>query len=123
MPSKVNSIRYLRAAVEEFRKLDPVMPAQTMAHFLVIAERAPEEIGMKELAGMFGLSQSSTSRNVAYLGKVWKTNSEGAVPGLDLVEAYEDPMERRRKLVRMTPKGKRVAEALAGLIPGGGEGG
>ena len=28
--------------------------------------------------------------------------------GLDLVETREDPMERRRKLVKLTPKGKKL---------------
>jgi len=110
----MTAFRTLLKALDEFRKLDPVMPAQTMAHFLAVADRAPEEISMGELAEAIGLSQSSTSRNIAYLGKTWKPG----VAGLDLVEAFEDPMERRRKLVRLTPKGKRVAESLRETIGG-----
>jgi len=35
---------------------------------------------------------------------------------MDLVVAAEDPMERRRKVVKLTPKGQRLAESLTQLI-------
>ena len=38
------------------------------------------------------------------------------VSGIDILEAYEDPIERRRKLVRLTPKGKRVWKSLQDLV-------
>lgn len=121
----MTAFRNLLRAVEEFRKLDPVMPAQMIAHFLIIADRCDavsdrsfDHLSMKELSNLTGMSQSSTSRIVQYFGKVWKTSKEGSVSGLDLVEAYENPEERRQKLVRLTPKGKRIAQSLREIIGG-----
>jgi DNA-binding MarR family transcriptional regulator len=58
-------------------------------------------------------SQASCSRNVAALGK-WHKFGE---PGLDLVDWVEDPAERRRKIIFLTPKGgARVQEILSAMI-------
>ena len=67
---------------------------------------------MAEIAEELGLSQSTVSRNVAYLGD-WNRHRE---KGHQLVEAFEDPSERRRKLVRLTPKGKRFVTSLANIV-------
>jgi hypothetical protein len=34
--------------------------------------------------------------------------------GLGLVEAKEDPMERRKKIIRLTPKGRAVVKKILG---------
>jgi len=96
--------------LEEFRKVDPDMPIQMAAAFLVVANN--EGVTMKELGDKLGISQSSCSRNVAALSKVHRLNK----PGHDLVYAIEDPAERRRKIVFLTPKGKRVAESIVGIL-------
>lgn len=92
--------------VEEFRKIDPEMQLQTVATFMSVAVQPG--ITMKELADRLGISQASCSRNVAALSK-WHRMSR---PGHDLVEAVEDPAERRRKIVHLTPKGKRIAQTI-----------
>lgn len=96
--------------LEEFRKLDSDMPLQTAATFLSVANE--EGITMKSLGERLGISQSSCSRNVAALSKHHRLNK----PGHDLVYATEDPEERRRKIVKLTPKGKRVAETLLEIL-------
>ena len=72
----------------------------------------PVPIKMAEIAEELGLSQSTVSRNVAYLGD-WNRHK---TKGHQLVEAFEDPMERRRKLVRLTAKGKRFVNELTETI-------
>jgi DNA-binding MarR family transcriptional regulator len=97
--------------VERFREVDAEMQAQSMAVLLKVAKH-PVPIKMAEIAEELGLSQSTVSRNVAYLGD-WNRHKE---KGHQLLEAFEDPMERRRKLVRLTAKGKRFLKSLSDII-------
>ena len=68
-----------------------------------------------ELVKAIGMEQSSVSRNTAALSK-WHRLGK---PGLDLIEQFEDPRERRRKIVYLTPKGRaRISKALVALTGG-----
>lgn len=96
--------------IELFRTLDPEIQAQGLSTFLVIAMSDPEPISMRVLADRVGIAQSSCSRNVAALGKIHRHGR----PGHQLVESYEDSMDRRTKLVKLTPKGRRFAQMLGG---------
>lgn len=57
-----------------------------------------------------GMKKSSNSRNIARLGAGEKPAEERG-PGW--VEAFEDPNNRRTKLVRLTPLGRHVLEKTA----------
>lgn len=81
-------------------------PLSQVLTFLHIAFRG--EAPMAELADATGVVLSSVSRNVAKIGP--GPNPEE--PGLGLVEAFEDPWNRKRKLVRLSTKGKRLAERI-----------
>ncbi len=98
------------AIIEEFRKLNPEMQAQQMAIFLTVA--AKPDLTITELAKLTGQASSSVSRNVAALGK---THRKG-LPGLDILMAVEDPMDRRNKRISMTPKGVMVMNSIERLI-------
>jgi len=97
----------LLTSIEKMRELDAEIQAQTIAVFLTVA-KSPMPVKMQDISKELGLAQSSVSRNVAYLGD-WTRHRE---KGKGLLEAYEDPMERRRKLVKLTKKGERFAEKL-----------
>ena len=101
----------LLKVVERFREIDGEMQAQAIAVLLKVA-KTPLPLKMAEIAEELGLSQSTISRNVAYLGD-WNRRKEA---GHKLLEAYEDPAERRRKLVRLTAKGKRFVKSLNEII-------
>ncbi|MFD2261621.1 MarR family winged helix-turn-helix transcriptional regulator [Lacibacterium aquatile] len=96
--------------LEEFRKLDPDLPIQYALSFLTLASN--EGLSLGELASRLDIAQSSASRNVAALS-AWHSFGK---PGLDLVEAKEDPRERRRKLVTLTPKGHELIERLRDIL-------
>ncbi|WP_018868260.1 MULTISPECIES: MarR family winged helix-turn-helix transcriptional regulator [unclassified Thioalkalivibrio] len=92
--------------LKEVQMVQADMPAQTLRTFIEVANRPG--ITMTELARRLGYSQASCSRNVAALGKWHSYNKKGH----DLLKAEEDPAERRRKIVKLTPKGELFAEAL-----------
>lgn len=100
----------LARAVEEFRKLDPDLPSQTVATFLYVCLH--EGCPMKDIADGLGLAQSTTSRNVAALSKWHRLRK----PGLNLVDAKEDFYERRRKLVTLTPRGRKLRDELLTIM-------
>ncbi len=101
-------------ALEAFRRLDPDMPIQYALSFLTIARN--EGMSMGDLAQKLGIAQSSASRNIAALSR-WHSFNK---PGHDLVEAHEDPRERRRKLVRLTARGHALIAELDLILAGGG---
>ena len=63
---------------------------------------------------MVFMSQSLCSRTVAALSK-WQRRG---TPGLDLIEAIEDPRERRRKIMYLTPKGTPAHDSYVGSTNG-----
>lgn len=95
------------SVIEEFRKLEPEIQAQTILTFLLVMQD-PGKLSVKDIATRLGLAQSSASRNVAALSKFHRKGR----PGHDLVKADENPMDRREKLIHITPKGRRVAESI-----------
>lgn len=81
---------------------NPTMPLQQVQLFLHVAYLG--EVPMEDLEEATGVEQSSVSRNVAALG-----GGQHRKPGYGLVHAYRDPNNHRRKLVRLTEKGKALA--------------
>tara|TARA_R100000808_G_C2133325_1_gene142088 strand:- start:1047 stop:1268 length:222 start_codon:yes stop_codon:yes gene_type:complete len=58
---------------------------------------------------MAGLSQASISRNCAALGSIHRKG----LPGLGLIKTEEDIMDRKHKIVSLTPKGQNIMRLLA----------
>lgn len=96
--------------METLRAIDPEMPAQTVLTFLLVADEP--DVTMRDLQTRLGLSSAATSRNVAALSKHHRLGKDGA----DVIEAYEDPTDRRYKRVRLTPKGTALTRRIAQII-------
>jgi len=96
--------------VEQVRKVQADMPAQTIATLLAIHKMGEPTIS--ELAARLGYARSTASRNVAALTDVDRHGN----PGLDFVKKYYDPKDNRNRLVTLTPKGTRFLESLATRI-------
>lgn len=96
--------------LEALRTLDPDLPIQYALSFLTIAQN--EGLSIRDLSERLGIAQSSASRNVAALSK-WHSFGKA---GHDLVQAEEDPRERRRKIITLTDSGRALAAQLSGLI-------
>lgn len=91
-------------------EIDPYIPSQ-MAECLLAVALQPG-LRMEDLSKRTGLAQSSCSRNIAALSKWHRLGKEG----FDLVEAVDDPRERRRKIVYLTPKGVRVVNKVMAAV-------
>ena len=99
--------------IEEMRKFDPLLESQAIAIFFVVClEGGKDGISMQDISEKLDLAQSTVSRNVFKLSFTNRHRERG----IDLLEAFEDPMERRRKLVKLTAKGRRVYETLSELV-------
>ena len=102
MKPMATALKFLAA----LREIDPYLPTQTAECLLVVANRPG--LAMAELANETGLAQSSCSRNVAALSKWHRLGKEG----YDLVEAVDDPRERRRKIIFLTLKGQKLVQKV-----------
>lgn len=102
MKPMATALKFLAA----LREIDPYLPSQTAETLLVVANRPG--LTMAELEKETGLAQSTISRNVASLSKWHRIGKEG----YDLVEAVDDPRERRRKIVFLTVKGQRLVQKI-----------
>jgi DNA-binding MarR family transcriptional regulator len=96
--------------VATFREVEAEMPMQMAHTFLAVAMQPG--ITMQTLGDQIGLSQSSTSRNVQTLGK-WHRIGK---PGYDLVEAVDDPVDTRRKIMFLTKDGNALAGKLLAIL-------
>lgn len=84
---------------------DNLMPMQQMV--LLVQLRVHGQLNQQELSQFTGVEKSSNSRNIAKLGAGERPHIE-AGPGW--LESFEDPANRRSKLVRLTPKGKAMLD-------------
>lgn len=95
--------------IQDVSRLGAEMPLQQLHCLLVIAQ-APDGLSLTDLATKVGISLATASRYVAALGKQNRHRAEGLL----LVEAFEDPMERRKKIIRLTSKGRIAINKLTG---------
>lgn len=102
-------MRLLIQALEELRDLDADMPIAQALSLLLIAKN--EGMSLKDVAQQAGVGMASASRYVAAFGRPVK---EGA-KGHGLVAAVEDPEERRKKIITLTPKGRTFVNKLTGV--------
>jgi DNA-binding MarR family transcriptional regulator len=86
---------------------------QALATLWTVAERGGE-MPMMEIQDALEMGQSSVSRNVDLLYRGHKVMSGLTVTFSNprLVETREDPDYRRRKYVRLTPRGKKLIDEL-----------
>jgi DNA-binding MarR family transcriptional regulator len=93
---------------------------QTLLTLLLIAEGG--EVPMADLQRSLGIGASAMSRNIGMLSSTGYRNGgqQQMIDGLALVESWENPLDRRQKLVRLTPKGRGVVtRALKHVSKGG----
>jgi DNA-binding MarR family transcriptional regulator len=93
-------------ALEPFKDLRRTMPLQYVTAFLLVATE--EGLNITDYAVKAGISQSLMVRHLADLGAVNRYHK----PGFDLVEQFDDPVDKRFRLMRLTAKGKSLAARI-----------
>lgn len=99
---------HLIEALKNMKSLNADMPVAQALSLLLIAKH--EGLSLKELAERAGVGMASASRYVAAFGKP----TGGRSQALGLVAAVEDPEERRKKVITLTPKGRAFINKLIG---------
>lgn len=82
------------------------VPLQVAEVFFAVA--IEEGLSQRELMERLDISKASISRIISTLGEWTWRRTKG--PGL--LETYEDPYERRKKPVRLTSKGRKLADDI-----------
>jgi len=106
----VNSTRFLTRAAAHFLRVDPDMTVSRAQIFLLIGQKG--ECTVRDLCTSTGLSQPSVSRQIALL---FDKPQRGLKAGLGLVALRPDPVEPRRMLISLSPKGQRLIAELQSL--------
>ena len=102
----------LLTIIEEIRKFDSHMESQTIAvFFYVCLYGGVDGVSMQTISQKLDIAQSSVSRNCYKLGD---RTRDGI--GIGLLQSFKDPEEGRRKLVRLTAKGRRIFKTLTDLV-------
>lgn len=96
--------------VNELRRVDSEMPLPQVHCLFLLAKAGEEGLSLTELAQQADIAMATASRYIGNLGKINRFKEEG----FKLVEAFEDPMERRRKIIRLTGKGKALIYRITG---------
>ena len=102
----------LARAIEHFRTLDKEIPAQVIATFLYVASH--DDCAKVDLEKALAFSSASGSRNTDWLSEFHRLNKAG----LGLLIKYRDPTNRRKQIVKLSPKGRILVNQLKQILYG-----
>jgi DNA-binding MarR family transcriptional regulator len=108
---RTDALLYRLLKVEQlFRLTDEEVPAQLVTVFCYIASHNP--CHMLAIQEDVGLSCNSVSRNTDWLSTTHRLGK----PGMGLITKEVDPINARRKLVSLTPKGQIMADQIKAIL-------
>jgi DNA-binding MarR family transcriptional regulator len=99
-------LRSTLMSLKPFRDLRNTMPLQYVTAFMLVATEEGQNITY--YAKEAGISQSLMVRHLADLGEVNRYHEEG----MGLVEQFDDPIDKRFRLMRLSAKGKGIANEV-----------
>ncbi len=102
----------LAQAVELFRTHDKQIPAQVIATFLYVASH--DDCLKVDLEKALAFSSASGSRNTDWLSEFHRLNKAG----LGLIIKYRDPTNRRKQILKLSPKGRILVNQLKQILYG-----
>lgn len=95
--------------LDGIKEVDPEMPISQMMCLLVVS-KSEDGMSLTDVSKKVGISLATASRYIGSLGRMNRHHKEG----LNFVESFEDPMERRKKIIRLTTKGKIALKNILG---------
>ena len=112
MPNR-HPLRQLRDCVATLRHEDPYVTAYQIEILCVIAEDEP--IRITELCNKTGIRSATVSYLLGYMSKY----GSGKKGSLNWVTITQDPEDRRQRQLKLTKKGRRIADRLSDIITKG----
>jgi DNA-binding MarR family transcriptional regulator len=103
-----NALKALTPSID----LRDTMPLQCVMAFMLVATE--EGLNISTYAKRAGISGSLMARHLEDLGDLNRYRQ----PGFGLVEQFSDPMDRRNRLMRLTPKGRGIAQKICDALTG-----
>jgi DNA-binding MarR family transcriptional regulator len=97
---------------ELFRVKDTEVPGQLVSVFCYIASHNP--CNLQAISEALGMSHNSTSRNTDWLSSHHRLGKSG----MGLIVKYTDPLNLRRKVVKLTPKGEQMIINIKEILYG-----
>lgn len=105
-------IERLLKVINLIRMFDREMPAQVLATLFYVA--AHENCHKQAMEEDLHFTTASSSRNTDWLSKFHRLNK----PGLNLIIKEADPFNKRRQVLRLSPKGEQLIDEIKGLLYG-----
>lgn len=103
----------LLAATEKLRMLDIEMPMQVASCYLFVATH--EGCNQIDLVADLDMTEASVSRCTSWLSGFHRSNPNR---GLNLISKSIDPTNRRKRILVLTPNGKKLAKELFHTLNG-----
>jgi DNA-binding MarR family transcriptional regulator len=101
-------LRVVMGVLDLFSELDSEMPLGQIKALLMVGIAGDNGITMTDLSEKLGIGISTCSRHIGALGSINRYHEAG----FKLVEAVEDPLERRRKIITLTFSGQAFIKRL-----------
>jgi DNA-binding MarR family transcriptional regulator len=106
----MDAISRARQLIQEFRKLDPEMPAQQIEAFLWLA--FSDGKNQSEVGAFTEGSKSAAQRWFLKLGE----KGLNGKPGLGLIEVRQGVADGRERQAFLTPKGRQLVSKLRSIM-------
>ncbi len=104
------ALRTLTKLIQEFASVSGEANVSAYEVFMYVATNPG--VTLKDISRALNMQSSTASRNVFLLSR----DKGKGVAGLDLVVNETDPMDRRRRTITLTPKGKALVSRLAKIL-------
>jgi hypothetical protein len=104
------SIMHFSMTLSLFAEINPEINSTMIQVFIYVGQAGI--VNQKNIQDRLNLTNSTASRNISW----WCASKNHHKRGVGFIERYEDPTDRRHKLIRLTPAGQkfyaRVVDSL-----------
>lgn len=108
-------LRRLHRAIKLVAEIDPFMTITRLETFLAFAsDKGINSVqDLREYLALTDISSSAVSRNVSYwMDQQWLRPDGTRPDGEKFIRSYPDPMDHRRKMMQLTPRGHHFCDKL-----------